>query len=64
MVRLKPFEDYNGIIGAACAWEYMDQSGEPISPPTGAMAQLVKEIRSEHADLLAVARQLRGWKAE
>jgi hypothetical protein len=60
---LKPFEDYNGIIAAMCAWEYMEQSGTPISPPPGAMAELVRDIRGEKVNLQEAARRLRDWAA-
>ncbi|MFJ3301733.1 Fic family protein [Streptomyces sp. NPDC086549] len=63
IVRLAPFEDCNGLIGAMCAWEYMEQSGSPISPPPGAMSQLVRDIRSEKAGLQQVARSLSDWAA-
>ncbi|WP_030616881.1 hypothetical protein [Streptomyces sclerotialus] len=63
MVLLKPFEDYNGIIGAACAWAYMEQSGEALAPTPGGMAQLVRDVREKEADLAVVAKRLRSWKA-
>jgi hypothetical protein len=63
IVLLKPFEDYNGIIGAMCAWEYMEQSGTPISPPPGAMAELVRDLRGEKVNLQEAARRLRDWAA-
>ncbi len=63
IVRLRPFEDFNGIIGAACAWEYMNQFGEPIDPPLKGMAQLVADIRSGTVELVGIARRLREWKA-
>ncbi|KAA6222447.1 MULTISPECIES: hypothetical protein [Streptomyces] len=63
MVLLRPFEDYNGIIGAACAWTYMEDSGEDIAPPPGAMSQLVRDLREKRTDLLDAARRLRSWKS-
>ncbi|MFI9583158.1 hypothetical protein ACIHCQ_15215 [Streptomyces sp. NPDC052236] len=61
-LRLRPFTDYNASIGMACAWEYMVQSGEPITPLYGDMAKLVTDIRSDEADLQEAARLLRSWK--
>jgi hypothetical protein len=58
---LEPFSDYNAAIGGACAWEYMLQSEEPITPPKGAIAQLVREIRADKLSLGAIARRLRSW---
>ncbi|MCP3817315.1 hypothetical protein NLX86_03925 [Streptomyces sp. A3M-1-3] len=62
-LRLRPFTDYNAVIGAACAWEYMEQSGTPFTLPPGGMAKLVADIRSDEADLQEIARQLRDWAA-
>ncbi|MEU3250487.1 hypothetical protein [Streptomyces sp. NPDC006997] len=61
IVLLAPFEDYNGLIGAMCAWEYMEQSGTPLSPPPGAMVQLVRDVRGGKAGLQETARLLRDW---
>ncbi|MFG3255810.1 hypothetical protein [Streptomyces sp. NPDC048172] len=62
MVRLRPFEDYNRLIGAVCAWEYMGQSGEPIDPPPQALAKLTKDSEAGRSDLSRTARCLRDWK--
>lgn len=63
IVRLKPFDDFNGTIGATCAWAYLGQAGEPITPPPGAMVQLVGDVRGGKLGLAAIARRLRDWKA-
>ncbi|RLL66356.1 hypothetical protein [Streptomyces sp. Z26] len=63
IVRLRPFKDYNGIIGATCAWAYCGLAGAPLRPPPGGMVQLVRDIRGERLDLGDVARRLRDWKA-
>lgn len=63
IVRLRPFDDFNGIIGATCAWAYMGRAGEAITPPPEGMVQLVRDIRSEKVGLVDIARRLRDWKA-
>ncbi|GAA1896322.1 hypothetical protein [Streptantibioticus ferralitis] len=63
MSLLEPFEDGNAAVGAACARMYLEESGEPISPPAGAMAELVRGIRSHKTDLRGAALTLRGRAA-
>lgn len=59
---LEPFSDYNATIGAACARMYMEESGEPITPPPGGMVKLVREIREIGGLRLGeTARRLRDW---
>jgi hypothetical protein len=60
---LEPFSDYNATIGAGCADMYMEESGEPITPPLGGMPQLVREVRDDKASLSTIARRMRDWKA-
>lgn len=61
---LQPFSDYNAAIGAACADTYMAESGEPITPPPGAVAQLVRDVREREAGLLEAALRIRDWRAK
>ena len=61
MLLLEPFEDHNAAVGAVCARMYLEESGESISSPAGAMAQLVRDIRSHRADLPSTELTLRGW---
>lgn len=60
-VLFRPFADYNAVVGAACADQYLRLSGTPIAPPQGAMPQLVRDIRNLTLDLAGVARRLRDW---
>ncbi|MCP9208315.1 hypothetical protein [Streptomyces cucumeris] len=59
---LEPFSDYNATIGAACAQMYMEESGERITPPPGAMVGLVRELRrTTRLRLGDTARRFRDW---
>jgi hypothetical protein len=40
----------------------MDQSGEGIDPPYGALSDLVRKIRDTRLSVHAVADQLRSWR--
>jgi len=58
---LEPFSDYNAVIGAACAQMYLEESGEAIAPPSGAMVGLIRDIRDNRLRLSETARRLRAW---
>ncbi|MFD9223497.1 hypothetical protein ACFWDI_26645 [Streptomyces sp. NPDC060064] len=53
--------DYNGLVGSALAIRYLRESGEPVKPPAGGMAQLVTGLRNGTLALREVAAQLRAW---
>jgi hypothetical protein len=44
------------------ALAYMDQSGEGIDPPSGAIVELAKDIDAKHADVFSAADRLRSWR--
>lgn len=62
IVRLEPLPHRNSLFAAFVAAQYMDQSGEGIDPPYGALSDLVRKIRDTRLGVLAVADQLRSWK--
>ncbi|MGW2520382.1 toxin Doc [Streptomyces sp. NPDC001617] len=62
IVRLEPLPHRNSLYAAFIAAQYMDQSGEGIDPPYGALSDLVRKIRDTRLGVLAVADQLRSWK--
>ncbi|MBE8478421.1 toxin Doc [Streptomyces justiciae] len=62
IVRLEPLPHRNSLFAAFVAAQYMDQSGEGIDPPYGALSDLVRKIRDSRLRVPAVADQLRAWK--
>ncbi|MFC9848656.1 toxin Doc [Streptomyces sp. NPDC060223] len=62
IVRLEPLPHRNSLFAAFIAAQYMDQCGEGIDPPYGALSDLVRKIRDTRLGVLAVADQLRSWK--
>lgn len=62
IVRLEPLPHRNSLFAAFVAAQYMDQSGEGIDPPYGALSDLVRKIRDSRLRVPAVAEQLRAWK--
>ncbi|WP_327425813.1 toxin Doc [Streptomyces sp. NBC_01236] len=62
IVRLEPLPHRNSLYAGFVAAQYMDQSGEGIDPPYGALSDLVRKIRDTRLGVLAVADQLRSWK--
>lgn len=62
IVRLEPLPYRNSLYAAFVAAQYMDQSGEGIDPPYGALSDLVRKIRESRLSVYAVADQIRSWK--
>ncbi|MFJ3670509.1 toxin Doc [Streptomyces sp. NPDC090106] len=62
IVRLEPLPHRNSLFAAFVAAQYMDQSGEGIDPPYGALSDLIRKIRDSRLRIPAVADQLRGWR--
>ncbi|MBC2906776.1 toxin Doc [Streptomyces cupreus] len=62
IVRLEPLPHRNGLYAAFIAAQYMDQSGEGIDPPYGALSDLVRKIRDTRLRVPEVAARLRSWK--
>lgn len=62
IVRLEPLPYRNSLYAAFIAAQYMDQSGEGIDPPYGALSDLVRKIRDTGIRIQEVADQLRAWR--
>jgi hypothetical protein len=62
IVRLEPLPHRNSLFAAFITAQYMDQSGEGIDPPYGALSDLVRKIRDTRLSVHAVADQLRSWQ--
>ncbi|MFD9044713.1 hypothetical protein ACFVZA_30215 [Streptomyces bottropensis] len=61
---LRPFTDYNLVIGWACASQYMHLSGRPLQPKDDDLYELARAIRGHEADLRTVAQRLESWRSE
>lgn len=59
---LRPFADYNGVIGWACASLYMTASVQPVNPKADDVHLLAGAIRAQEADLRDVARAIASWR--
>ncbi|MEV7283209.1 toxin Doc [Streptomyces sp. NPDC093252] len=62
IVRLEPLPHRNGLFAAFVAAQYMDQSGEGIDPPYGALSDLVRKVRDTRLTVYTVAEALRAWR--
>ncbi|MEV8319282.1 toxin Doc [Streptomyces sp. NPDC059900] len=62
IVQLEPLPHRNSLFAVFVAAQYMDQSGEGIDPPYGALSDLVRTVRDTKASVYTVAAALRTWK--
>ncbi|MEU5046136.1 toxin Doc [Streptomyces griseorubiginosus] len=62
IVRVEPLPHRNSLYAAFIGAQYMDQSGEGIDPPYGALSDLVRKIRDTGLRVPEVADRLRSWK--
>lgn len=62
IVRLEPLPHRNSLYAAFVAAQYMDQSGEGIDPPYGALSDLVRKVRDTRLGVQAIAEHLRSWR--
>ncbi|MFE6288100.1 toxin Doc [Streptomyces sp. NPDC057877] len=62
IVRLEPLPHRNSLFAAFVTAQYMDQSGEGIDPPYGALSDLIRKVRETRVSIYAVADALRGWR--
>lgn len=58
---LRPFADYNLVIGWACAHQYMHLSGDPVRPKDEELYELARAVRAQQASLRDIARHLESW---
>jgi hypothetical protein len=63
IVRLEPLPFRNSLFAAFVAAQYMDQSGEGIDPPYGALAALVQKIRDTRLRVPEAADRIRSWRS-
>lgn len=62
IVNLEPLPHRNSLFAAFVTAQYMDQSGEGIDPPYGALSDLVRKVRDSRLRIEAVAEVLRSWR--
>ncbi|MHC3475658.1 hypothetical protein ACYF6T_44350 [Streptomyces sp. 7R007] len=58
---LRPFSDYNLVIGWACTSQYMHVSGQPLQAKDEDLYALAQEVRAQEADLRTIAHRLESW---
>ncbi|CCK24403.1 hypothetical protein BN159_8481 [Streptomyces davaonensis JCM 4913] len=59
---LRPFTDYNLVIGWACTSQYMHLSHQPLKPKDDDLYELAHTVRAQEADLRTVAQRLESWR--
>ncbi|GGV68786.1 hypothetical protein GCM10010277_78460 [Streptomyces longisporoflavus] len=62
IVQLEPLPHRNSLFAVFVAAQYMDQSGEGIDPPYGALSDLVRKVRETRISVYTVAEVLRTWR--
>ncbi|GAQ50494.1 hypothetical protein [Streptomyces acidiscabies] len=62
ITRLEPLPHRNSLFAAFVATQYLDQSGEGINPPYGALSDLIRKCRETRLTIYAVADTLRSWR--
>ncbi|MEY9997583.1 hypothetical protein ABIE67_009702 [Streptomyces sp. V4I8] len=62
IVNLEPLPHRNSLFAAFVTAQYMNQSGEGIDPPYGALSDLVRKVRDGRLRIYAVAEVLRSWR--
>ncbi|MFH8485065.1 toxin Doc [Streptomyces longisporoflavus] len=62
IVQLEPLPHRNSLFAVFVAAQYMDQSGEGIDPPYGALSDLVRKVRESRVSVYTVAEALRTWR--
>ncbi|MFD5574005.1 hypothetical protein [Streptomyces cadmiisoli] len=61
---LRPFTDYNLVIGWACARQYMHVSDQPLQAKDDELYKLAQAVRAQEADLRTVAQRLESWRRQ
>ncbi|WP_329126964.1 toxin Doc [Streptomyces sp. NBC_01465] len=62
VVRLEPLTRGNRLFGCVLALAYMQDSGEVVDPPYGALVELAKDVDAKRADIFEIADRLRSWR--
>ncbi|MGW9024098.1 hypothetical protein ACWGQ5_07685 [Streptomyces sp. NPDC055722] len=59
---LRPFKDYNLVIGWGCTHQYMHLSGQTVQAKDEELYDLAQAVRTQEADLRTVAQRLEAWR--
>jgi hypothetical protein len=59
---LRPFTDYNLVIGWGCTHQYMHLSGQTVQAKDEELYELAQAVRAQEADLRTVAQRLEAWR--
>lgn len=62
IVRLEPLPHRNSLFAAFITGQYMDQSGEGIDPPYGALPDLIRKVRETRLSIYDIIGVLRTWQ--
>lgn len=62
IVRLEPLPHRSSLFAAFVAGQYLDQCGEGIDPPYGALSDLIKKARGTRLSIYEIADALRSWR--
>ncbi|MCT9010608.1 toxin Doc [Streptomyces sp. NPDC054766] len=62
IVRLEPLPHRNSLFAAFVTGQYMEQSGEGIDPPYGALSDLIRKVRESRLAIYAISDALRSWR--
>ncbi|MFE0358656.1 toxin Doc [Streptomyces nigra] len=62
LVRLEPLPHRNSLFAAFVTTQYLDQSGEGIDPPYGALSDLIRKARDTRLKIYDIADTLRSWR--
>ncbi|MET7988818.1 toxin Doc [Streptomyces sp. NPDC005281] len=62
IVRLEPLPHRNSLFAAFVTAQYMDQSGDGIDPPYGALSDLIRKVRETRLSIYEIADTLRSWR--
>ncbi|MFG2210945.1 hypothetical protein [Streptomyces sp. NPDC048638] len=60
---LRPFKDYNLVVGYAAAAAYLQLSGQTVTVKPETLWSLAGAVRAGEEDLRGVARALQSWTA-
>ncbi|WP_438306797.1 hypothetical protein ACSHXN_45480 (plasmid) [Streptomyces sp. HUAS TT11] len=62
IVQLEPLPHRNSLFAAFVTSQYLDQSGEGIDSPYGALSDLVRKARESRLKIYDITDTLRSWR--